>query len=96
MKYRKFWAELGSIIRHKRRRAGRTQKGMAIDLNMQRPSFSLIEAGGRTVDAAELVRICNILGMGIEWLLSEALKADPTPKHPWYTPEGKGEDGGES
>lgn len=95
MKYRDFWRELGSIIRHERQRAGRTQKGMAVDLDIPRPSVSLIEAGGRTIDTAELVTICSILGLSIEEVITEALKADPSPSHPWYTRPSKGEKGGE-
>lgn len=94
MRYRKFWMEMGSIIRQHRRRAGRTQRGMALDLAIPRPSYSLIEAGGRTIDAAELVRICHILNLSVQLLLHEAVKADPSPTHPWYTIEQQELEGG--
>lgn len=95
MRYGKFWAALGSAIRGRRRKAGRTHKGMAMDLDIPRPSYTLIESGGRTIDAAELVRICSILGLSVQGLLWEALKVDHAPEHPWLfirQQETKGDD----
>ncbi|HVV82411.1 MAG TPA: helix-turn-helix transcriptional regulator, partial [Kofleriaceae bacterium] len=70
----KSWEELGRRVLEARKQAGLTQSDLAAALRLERTAISKIEAGQRTVDSLELVRLGAALQRPIGWFV-----ADPIP-----------------
>jgi transcriptional regulator with XRE-family HTH domain len=64
------WADVGDRIRASRLTAGLTQAELAARVSLQRPMISKIEAGDREVDALELYRLADALGVPLAHLIS--------------------------
>lgn len=64
--------EIGSRIREARKRAGLSEEAFAEMLGLTQPTVSRIEAGKRTVGAAELVRIAEAVGRPAQAFLEAA------------------------
>ncbi|MEQ1737049.1 MAG: XRE family transcriptional regulator [Rhodoglobus sp.] len=70
----KSWEDLGRRVQEARKQAGLTQSELAVALRLERTAISKIEAGQRTVDSLELVRLASALQRPIGWFV-----ADPIP-----------------
>lgn len=67
---------LSNRLRLARERAGLSQGQVAKLLSWHRPSVSEMEAGRRRVEATELVRLADIYGTDVNWLLGEGSRHD--------------------
>lgn len=69
------WAEVGDRVRTSRAAAGLTQTQLAECVGLQRSMISKIEAGERGVDALELYRLADALGVPLTHLVSRSPQA---------------------
>jgi transcriptional regulator with XRE-family HTH domain len=63
-------AELGQRLRQAREYVGLSQDDVASVLGVSRPAITLIEAGGRKVEAIELNKLATLFGTTVEYLLT--------------------------
>ncbi len=70
----KSWEDLGRRVQEARKQIGLTQSELAAGLDLDRTAISKIEAGLRTVDSLELVRLASALRRPIGWFV-----VDPIP-----------------
>jgi len=69
------WADVGDRVRASRGAAGLTQTQLAERVGLQRSMVSKIEAGERGVDALELYRLADALGVPLTHLVSRPAPA---------------------
>jgi transcriptional regulator with XRE-family HTH domain/Zn-dependent peptidase ImmA (M78 family) len=63
------WTAVGEQIRQARLGAGMSQAELAAHVNLDRTMIAKVEAGGRRVDALELIRLATALDVPIDYLL---------------------------
>lgn len=63
-------AELGARLRQAREYVGLSQDDVASVLGISRPAVTLIESGGRKVEAIELSKLASLFGTTAEFLLT--------------------------
>jgi transcriptional regulator with XRE-family HTH domain len=63
-------AELGARLREAREYVGLSQDDVASVLGISRPAVTLIESGGRKVEAIELSKLAPLFGTTVEFLLT--------------------------
>jgi transcriptional regulator with XRE-family HTH domain len=69
--------QLAERLREAREYVGMSQDEAAVVLGISRPAVTLIESGGRKVEAVELGKLAALYGKDVDWLLSgEAQKPD--------------------
>src|SRR5256885_1660669 len=69
---------IASRLKEARKMAGLTQGQVAKRMNLHRPTVSEIEAGNRSVSAAELTAFAELYAVSFAWLAGEgAEKLDP-------------------
>src|SRR5438128_12289239 len=61
--------KLADRLREAREGAGLTQEQVADHLSIRRPAIAEIEAGKRAVKSDELVRLAELYGRSIKWML---------------------------
>jgi Zn-dependent peptidase ImmA (M78 family)/DNA-binding XRE family transcriptional regulator len=69
----KSWEELGRRVQEARKQAGLTQSELGAGLDLDRTAISKIEAGQRTVDSLELVRLASALRRPIGWFVTDPI-----------------------
>ncbi len=69
----KSWEELGRRVQDARKQAGLTQSELGAGLDLDRTAISKIEAGQRTVDSLELVRLASALRRPIGWFVTDPI-----------------------
>lgn len=62
--------ELGQRLRQAREYVGLSQDDVASVLGVSRPAITLIESGGRKVEAIELNKLATLFGTTVEYLLT--------------------------
>ncbi|WP_080416295.1 helix-turn-helix domain-containing protein [Burkholderia ubonensis] len=62
--------ELGQRLRQAREYVGLSQDDVASVLGVSRPAITLIESGGRKVEAIELNKLATLFGATVEYLLT--------------------------
>lgn len=62
--------ELGQRLRQAREYVGLSQDDVASVLGVSRPAITLVESGGRKVEAIELNKLATLFGTTIEYLLT--------------------------
>jgi transcriptional regulator with XRE-family HTH domain len=69
---------IASRLREARKMAGLTQRHVANEMNLHRPTISEIEAGNRSVTVQELAKFAELYEVDVAWLAGEgAQKLDP-------------------
>ncbi len=69
------WEELGLRVKEARASLGMTQVALAEGMEVDRTVVSKIEAGSRTVDTLELVKLAQVLQRPLSWFLQDPLPA---------------------
>jgi transcriptional regulator with XRE-family HTH domain len=69
--------ELGARLRESREYLGLSQDEVASALGIQRPAVTLIESGGRKVEAIELKKLATLFGTSVEFLLTGQRNTSP-------------------
>ena len=62
--------QLAERLRDAREYVGMSQDEAAVALGISRPAITLIESGGRKVEAVELGKLAALYGKDVDWLLS--------------------------
>lgn len=62
--------DLAERLRESREYLGLSQDDAALALGISRPAITLIESGGRKVEAVELGKLATLYGKSTQWLLS--------------------------
>lgn len=69
MNHKKFYIELGSRIKEKRKKLELTQEILAKEINISRTALANIEAGRQQLLVHQLYLICSVLEISIETIL---------------------------
>ncbi|WP_082190320.1 helix-turn-helix domain-containing protein [Frateuria defendens] len=72
--------ELAERLRGAREYLGLSQDEVAVALQLSRPSVTLMESGGRKIEATELDRLARLYRVSVEYLLSGREPEDTEPK----------------
>jgi len=73
VRYRKEYERFRLVLRRARKRAGLTQKAVSDRLGKPQSFISKCESGERRVDFVELVVLCNLYGVDLDFF-----RASPT------------------
>lgn len=71
------WEELGLRVKEARESLGMTQVALAESMEVDRTVVSKIEAGNRTVDTLELVKLAQVLQRPLSWFLRDPVTERP-------------------
>lgn len=69
-------SKLAERLREARTQAGLTQEQTAAWLGVRRPAIAEIEAGGRAVKSTELLRLAELFGKSLQWLVQGTESAE--------------------
>ena len=72
--------ELAERLRGAREYLGLSQDDVAVALQLSRPSITLIESGGRKIEATELDRLARLYRVSLDYLLSGREPEGTEPK----------------
>ena len=72
--------ELAERLRGAREYLGLSQEEVAAALQLPRPSITLMESGGRKIEATELDRLAQMYRVSVDYLLSGCEPEDTKPK----------------
>lgn len=71
---------LGARIRQERIKQNLTQEQLAEKLNVSTTYIGYIERGERTLTLAKLVDLANLLGVSVDFLLTDSIPSSPSSK----------------
>lgn len=72
--------ELAERLRGAREYLGLSQDEVAVALQLSRPSVTLMESGGRKIEATELDKLARLYRVSVDFLLSGNEPEDTKPK----------------
>lgn len=71
---------LGKRIREERKKSNLTQEQLAELINVSATYVGLIERGERSLTLDKLINIANVLGISVDYLLSDSITADDSAR----------------